>query len=200
MNRTGPPPRHRALDQQGRRQALPVEQVSRAIRPRPRARSCSCTAPRWPRSRPSISTCPGRPDSSAMEYFAKQGYDCWCVDMEGYGRSTKDRDNNAPISFGADDCYAAATYIQKLRGPPPAPRLRHLVRRAARRAVRRAPSRDGRPARARRHGVDRRRLADACRAAQEAARVPVEEPPADRPRLRAFDLQPRPSGHAPRTA
>ena len=62
---------------------------------------------------------PGRPDSSAMEYFAKQGYDCWCVDMEGYGRSTKDRDNNAPISSGADDCYAAARYIQKLRGPRP---------------------------------------------------------------------------------
>ena len=62
---------------------------------------------------------PGRPDSSAMEHFARQGYDCWCVDMEGYGRSTKDRDNNAPISFGADDCFAAATYIQKLRGPRP---------------------------------------------------------------------------------
>ena len=62
---------------------------------------------------------PGRPDSSAMEYFARQGYDCWCVDLEGYGRSTKDRDNNAPISFGADDCFAAATYIQKLRGPRP---------------------------------------------------------------------------------
>jgi pimeloyl-ACP methyl ester carboxylesterase len=62
---------------------------------------------------------PGRPDSSAMEYFAKQGYDCWCVDMEGYGRSSKDRDNNAPISFGADDCYAAAQYIEKLRGPRP---------------------------------------------------------------------------------
>jgi pimeloyl-ACP methyl ester carboxylesterase len=62
---------------------------------------------------------PGRPDSSAMEYFARQGYDCWCVDMEGYGRSTKDRDNNAPISFGADDCFAAATHIRKLRGPRP---------------------------------------------------------------------------------
>jgi pimeloyl-ACP methyl ester carboxylesterase len=59
---------------------------------------------------------PGRPDSSAMEYFAKLGYDCWCVDMEGYGRSTKDRDNNAPIGYGADDCYAATQYIQKLRG------------------------------------------------------------------------------------
>src|SRR6266436_7260549 len=51
---------------------------------------------------------PGRPDSSAMEYFARQGYDTWCVDMEGYGRSTKTRDNNAPIAFGAEDCFAAA--------------------------------------------------------------------------------------------
>jgi pimeloyl-ACP methyl ester carboxylesterase len=62
---------------------------------------------------------PGMPDSSAMDYFARLGYDCWSVDMEGYGRSTKDRDNNAPISQGADDCYAAALYIQKLRGKKP---------------------------------------------------------------------------------
>jgi len=59
---------------------------------------------------------PGRPDSSAMEHFAKHGYDCWSLDMEGYGRSTKERDNNAPIAQGADDCCAAAQYIQKLRG------------------------------------------------------------------------------------
>ena len=26
-----------------------------------------------------------------MDYFAEQGFDTWCVDMEGYGRSTKDR-------------------------------------------------------------------------------------------------------------
>src|SRR5471032_85357 len=62
---------------------------------------------------------PGRPYSSVMDYFASLGFDCWCVDMEGYGRSTKDRDNNAPISQGADDCYAAAQYIQKLRGKRP---------------------------------------------------------------------------------
>jgi pimeloyl-ACP methyl ester carboxylesterase len=62
---------------------------------------------------------PGRTDSSAMDWFAARGYDTWCVDMEGYGRSTKDRDNNAPISYGADDCFAAATYIQKLRGKRP---------------------------------------------------------------------------------
>ena len=62
---------------------------------------------------------PGRADSSAMDHFARRGYDCWCVDMEGYGRSTKDRDNNAPISYGADDCFAAASYIEKLRGKKP---------------------------------------------------------------------------------
>ena len=59
---------------------------------------------------------PGRPYSSAMDYFASLGFDVWSVDMEGYGRSTKDRDNNAPIAQGADDCFAAAQYIQKLRG------------------------------------------------------------------------------------
>jgi pimeloyl-ACP methyl ester carboxylesterase len=62
---------------------------------------------------------PGRSDSSAMDWFARRGFDTWCVDMEGYGRSTKTRDNNASISQGADDCFAAATYIQKLRGKKP---------------------------------------------------------------------------------
>jgi len=62
---------------------------------------------------------PGRADSSVMEYFAARGYDTWCVDMEGYGRSTKTRDNNAPISYGADDCFAAASYIDELRGKRP---------------------------------------------------------------------------------
>jgi len=62
---------------------------------------------------------PGRPDSSAMDWFARHGYDTWCLDMEGYGRSTKDRDNNADISQGADDCLAAANYIRKARGNRP---------------------------------------------------------------------------------
>src|SRR6202453_2537974 len=61
----------------------------------------------------------GRLDSSVMDWFARRGFDCWCVDMEGYGRSEKNRDNNAPIAQGADDCFAAASYIQKLRGKRP---------------------------------------------------------------------------------
>jgi pimeloyl-ACP methyl ester carboxylesterase len=62
---------------------------------------------------------PGRADFSAMDFFAARGFDTWCVDMEGYGKSTKTRNNNALISQGADDCFAAATYIQKLRGKKP---------------------------------------------------------------------------------
>ena len=62
---------------------------------------------------------PGRADSSVMDFFAARGYDTWCVDMEGYGRSTKTRDNNAPIAYGADDCFVAASYIEKLRGKRP---------------------------------------------------------------------------------
>ena len=54
-----------------------------------------------------------------MDWFARRGYDAWCVDMEGYGRSEKGRDNNADISRGAEDCRAAALYIQNLRGKRP---------------------------------------------------------------------------------
>jgi len=61
----------------------------------------------------------GRPFSSAMNYFATRGYDTWCVDMEGYGRSTKDRDIFCDISNGADDLAAATDYIEKTRGAGP---------------------------------------------------------------------------------
>jgi alpha-beta hydrolase superfamily lysophospholipase len=30
---------------------------------------------------------PGRPFSSVMNWFAVRGFDCWCLDNEGYGRS-----------------------------------------------------------------------------------------------------------------
>jgi len=59
---------------------------------------------------------PGRPDASAMDHFARLGYDTWCVDMEGYGRSDKQRPINADIATGADDVEAATDYIMKTRG------------------------------------------------------------------------------------
>jgi pimeloyl-ACP methyl ester carboxylesterase len=58
---------------------------------------------------------PGRPNSSAMDYFVERGFDTWCMDMEGYGRSTKDRGLDATISEGADDLEAGARYIFKIR-------------------------------------------------------------------------------------
>ena len=109
---------------------------------------------------------PGRPDSSVMDFFAARGYDTWCVDMEGYGRSTKTRNNTASIAQGADDCYAAATQAARQSA---AAGLRDFVRRFARRAVCTTSSEDGGAARARRHGVDRGRVADLGRAQQAAA-------------------------------
>src|SRR5476651_2819685 len=43
---------------------------------------------------------PGRPYSSAMDYFASQGYDTWCFDMDGSGRSDKTRPINCDIEIG----------------------------------------------------------------------------------------------------
>ena len=58
---------------------------------------------------------PGRPNSSLMDLLAGLGYDVWCVDMEGYGRSTKDRDINCDIANVADDLAAASDYIMQTR-------------------------------------------------------------------------------------
>jgi pimeloyl-ACP methyl ester carboxylesterase len=58
---------------------------------------------------------PGRPDSSVMDWFARRGFDCWCVDMEGYGRSDKHRDITCDIANGADDLAAATQYMLSLR-------------------------------------------------------------------------------------
>jgi pimeloyl-ACP methyl ester carboxylesterase len=57
----------------------------------------------------------GRADSSAMDHFVRLGYDTWCVDMEGYGRSDKHRDINSDIATGADDLAAATDYIARTR-------------------------------------------------------------------------------------
>ena len=45
---------------------------------------------------------PGKPDASLMDWFVRRGFDTWCVDMEGCGRSDKQRDINCDISNGAE--------------------------------------------------------------------------------------------------
>ena len=107
-----------------------------------------------------------------MDWFARRGFVCWCVDMEGYGRSDKKRDINCDIANGADDLAAATDYIMRRRAASRSFHdLRHFLRRAARRAVRAAPPRARRAPRARRVRLDRRRQPDARAAAQEAARI-----------------------------
>jgi pimeloyl-ACP methyl ester carboxylesterase len=54
---------------------------------------------------------PGRPYSSVMDWFAGRGFDTWCMDNEGYGRSDKKRPINFDISNGADDLAAGSEYI-----------------------------------------------------------------------------------------
>lgn len=61
-------------------------------------------------------TVEGRPDSSAMDWFRARGFDTWCLDNEGYGRSSKHRDINFDIANGADDLAAASAYIAGATG------------------------------------------------------------------------------------
>jgi len=59
---------------------------------------------------------PGRPHSSVMDWFAARGFDAWCLDNEGYGRSDKSRPINFDISNGADDLEAASRYVLETAG------------------------------------------------------------------------------------
>ena len=137
---------------------------------------------------------PGRPDSSAMEYFAKQGYDCWCVRHYGVAmaappsdRATTRRSASAPTTASRRRPHiscagrarrwptafvgcAAGSFAER----PPKWSI----------ALRSTPRCDRRGAR--RFAERRKKLPEFI----------FQEPPPDRPRLRAFDLQPRSSGTA----
>ena len=61
---------------------------------------------------------PGKPEYSVMNWFARLGYDTWCIDCEGYGRSDKSRPVNADVSTGADDVAAATEYMARVADDP----------------------------------------------------------------------------------
>ena len=88
---------------------------------------------------------PGRADSSVMDWFARRGFVCWCVDMEGYGRSDKSRDITCDIANGAADLEAATDYIAASRGV--ASFLTYGISSGALRAALFAQARPGRVAR-----------------------------------------------------
>jgi pimeloyl-ACP methyl ester carboxylesterase len=54
-----------------------------------------------------------------LEEFAAAGYDCWCMDNEGYGRSSKHRDITCDIATGAADLAVGTAYMatQGAAGP-----------------------------------------------------------------------------------
>ena len=59
---------------------------------------------------------PGRDDASLMDWLARLGYDVWCFDCEGYGRSDKSRPVTADVAMGADDLEVVSEAILNLTG------------------------------------------------------------------------------------
>lgn len=62
---------------------------------------------------------PERPESSAMDWFAARGFDTWCFDCRGYGRSYKGPEFRATFAEGAADAAAASAYIMAERKSDP---------------------------------------------------------------------------------
>ena len=62
---------------------------------------------------------PGKPEYSVMDWFSRLGYDNWCFDCEGYGKSDKKRPINADVATGADDIAAVLDYMGR-QGVPKA--------------------------------------------------------------------------------
>ena len=60
---------------------------------------------------------PGRPGYSAMDHFARLGYDVWTMDHESYGFSQRTQ-NNSGIQAGVADLQAALPLIEKLTKQP----------------------------------------------------------------------------------
>jgi alpha-beta hydrolase superfamily lysophospholipase len=54
----------------------------------------------------------GPPESSIMDWFAARGFDTWCFDHRGHGRSYKGPEILATIADGADDITAVSEYIR----------------------------------------------------------------------------------------
>ena len=115
-----------------------------------------------------------------MDWFARRGFDTWCMDNEGYGRSDKKRNINFDIANGADDIAAATEYIlsETRRGQLLIYGISSGALKAALFAERHPERVEA--ARARRVRMDRRGQPDLGRAAQEDGPVDIDQPPADR--------------------
>ncbi len=60
-------------------------------------------------------TVPDAGEYSVMNIFAREGYDVWSMDFEGYGRSTV-TDGNSDIASGVQDLLAASDVVMRETG------------------------------------------------------------------------------------
>ena len=79
-------------------------------------------------------TVPGKGEYSLMNVMAREGYDVWTMDHDGYGYSGSSG-NNSDIASGVEDLKAAMPVIQKETGLEDA-HVRHVVGRHPRRGLR----------------------------------------------------------------
>ena len=62
---------------------------------------------------------PGKGEYSALNEFARHGFDCWTMDHENYGKSGR-TSGNADIASGAEDLKVAFDLIVAETGQPKA--------------------------------------------------------------------------------
>ena len=126
---------------------------------------------------------PGRPQYSTMDWFSRLGYDTWCVDCEGYGRSGKSRPVNADISCGADDLEAASAYVLQHNGGG-----KLLLYGSSSGALRAGLFAQRHPERVQRLALDALvwtgKGSPTLEPAKEARGIPRKQPQADRPKVR----------------
>ena len=60
-------------------------------------------------------TVPGKGEYSAMNEFARYGFDCWTMDHENYGKSGR-TSGNADIASGVEDLKAAVEVVTRETG------------------------------------------------------------------------------------
>ena len=80
-----------------------------------------------------------------MNVMAREGYDVWTMDHDGYGYSGSSG-NNSDIASGVEDLKAAMPVIAKETGQQQDAHVRHVVGRHPRRGLRAGAAGERRPA------------------------------------------------------
>ena len=82
---------------------------------------------------------PGKGEYSLMNVMAREGYDVWTMDHDGYGHSGSSG-NNSDIASGVEDLKAAMPVVAEGNRPAEDAFVRHVVGRASAPRPSRRPS------------------------------------------------------------